>query len=103
MPLHTYYRPIRRWLFGLLLILLSSYFGMACFPEPALAHPLHQDTTPIETVVPAPYLLWLLVGGSGMFGGFLFGLKNRKLVLPHWESKHVIEPGCLGDCLFGLA
>ena len=47
--------------------------------------------------------LWLLIGGSGMFGGFLYGLKDRSLVLPHRTSRFEIEPGFVADCLFGLA
>jgi hypothetical protein len=49
------------------------------------------------------YLLWLVVGGAGMFGGFLFGIKDKKLTLPHRTSRYVFEPGFVGDCLFGLA
>lgn len=54
------------------------------------------------TAIPA-YLLWGVVGGAGMFGGFLFGIKDKKLNLPHRSSKYVIEPGFIADCLFGLA
>ena len=53
--------------------------------------------------VPTAYLLWLVVAGAGMFGGFLFGIKDKTLTLPHRKSKYVIEPGFVGDCLFGLA
>jgi hypothetical protein len=49
------------------------------------------------------YLLWLVVGGAGMFGGFLFGIRDKKLTLPHWHSRHTIDSGFVGDCLFGLA
>lgn len=47
--------------------------------------------------------LWLLVGGAGMFGGFLYGIKDKSLVLPHRKSRYEIEPGFVADCLFGLA
>jgi hypothetical protein len=47
--------------------------------------------------------LWFLIAGSGMFGGFLYGIRDRSLVLPHRKSKYVFEPGFIGDCLFGLA
>jgi len=48
-------------------------------------------------------LLWLIIGSAGMFGGFLYGIKDKKLVLPHRVSKFEIEPGFVADCLFGLA
>ena len=68
------------------------------YPYPALARDTWQSAAP-----PPPYLLWLIVGGAGMFGGFLFGIKDKKLTLPHRLDKNNFEPGFIGDCLFGLA
>ena len=47
--------------------------------------------------------LWYLIGAAGIFGGLLFGIKDRRLVLPHRTSKSVIDPGFLVDFFFGLA
>jgi hypothetical protein len=48
-------------------------------------------------------LLWLLIAVGGMVGGFLFGIRDRRLELPHREDQHSWNPGCLVDILFGLA
>ncbi len=69
-------------------------------PYDTFADNLLQDT---PTTNGPDYLLWLVVSIAGMFGGFLFGIKDKKLVIPHWTSKYTLEPGFIGDCLFGLA
>src|SRR3989442_5536158 len=46
----------------------------------------------------------IIIGISGTFGGFVFGLFSRKsyqIVVPF--SGHTIELGALGDVLIGLA
>ena len=90
--------------FGRLLVGLIT--GLILFlgdsPQGALAEELSIGSA--QTAVNASaYLLWVVVGGAGMFGGFLFGIKDKKLVLPHRKSRYVFEPGFVGDCLFGLA
>ena len=47
------------------------------------------------------HLLWICL--SGMFGGFLFGIRDKKLVIPHREDKNIYEPGVITDVLFGVA
>ena len=47
--------------------------------------------------------LWILIGVGGAVGGLLFGMRDKELELPHWEDKHVWNPGFLADILFGLA
>ncbi|MGD9229935.1 MAG: hypothetical protein PVJ20_03895 [Desulfobacterales bacterium] len=46
--------------------------------------------------------LWLICL-SGMFGGLLFGIRDKKLVIPHRKSKNIYEPGVVTDVLFGVA
>lgn len=46
--------------------------------------------------------LWLICL-SGMFGGLLFGIRDKKLVIPHQEDKNIYEPGVITDMLFGVA
>ena len=83
---------------------LALIVGLLEQSPPAYAGQLWQQAGgPTDSAVSSAYLLWLVVGGAGMFGGFLFGIKDKKLILPHWNSKHIIEPGFIGDCLFGLA
>lgn len=95
---------IFRWLVGILLGLGGGgYIFLVGISETVLADGLWQSPVAPATTAPPAYLLWLLVGGAGMFGGFLFGIKDKRLVLPHRTAKYVIEPGFLGDCLFGLA
>lgn len=80
---------------GLLII------GLLVNPGLVLAGPSGQQASGPDTT--SAYLLWMVVAGAGMFGGFLFGIKDKTLTLPHRKSKYVIEPGFVGDCLFGLA
>ena len=48
--------------------------------------------------------LWLLVTPVGAFGGLLYTLRDKGLVLPHRESdSNVINPGWLADCAYGIA
>lgn len=49
--------------------------------------------------------LYWMISLSGMFGGLLYGIRDKHLVLPHRyeESKNDINPGLLTDLLFGLA
>jgi hypothetical protein len=51
--------------------------------------------------------LWdffLFAGLPGIFGGLLFGIKEKKLVWPHRTSdKYIANPGFITDLLFGLA
>ena len=47
--------------------------------------------------------LWILIAVGGAVGGLLFGMRDKELELPHWEAKHVWNPGFLADILFGLA
>lgn len=46
--------------------------------------------------------LWLICL-SGMFGGLLFGIRDKKLVIPHRKSENIYEPGVIVDVLFGVA
>ncbi len=46
--------------------------------------------------------LWLICL-SGMFGGLLFGIRDKKLVIPHRKSENIYEPGVITDVLFGVA
>jgi len=46
--------------------------------------------------------LWLICL-SGMFGGLLFGIRDKKLVIPHRKSENIYEPGVVTDVLFGVA
>jgi len=46
--------------------------------------------------------LWLICL-SGMFGGLLFGIRDKKLVIPHRKSENIYEPGVIADVLFGVA
>ena len=87
----------RHWAIGILAGIV--FLGLLTAPMPVYAGQLWQAGSPISS----PYLLWLIVGGAGMFGGFLFGIKDKKLTLPHRSSRYIIEPGFIGDCLFGLA
>lgn len=50
------------------------------------------------------WVIFLLVGLPGMFGGLLYGIREKKLVTPHKTSeKNTFNPGFLADLLFGLA
>ncbi|MBN1583444.1 MAG: hypothetical protein JXA89_22230 [Anaerolineae bacterium] len=40
---------------------------------------------------------------AGLFGGLLYGVKDKKFVWPHKRSKFTWDPGFLADCLFGIA
>jgi hypothetical protein len=51
----------------------------------------------------ADFVLWILIGIGGVVGGLLYGMRDKELVLPHWEDKHIWNPGFLADILFGLA
>ncbi len=46
--------------------------------------------------------VWLICL-SGMFGGLLFGIRDKKLVIPHRKSENIYEPGVVTDVLFGAA
>ena len=46
--------------------------------------------------------LWLICL-SGMFGGLLYGIRDKKLVIPHRKSENIYEPGVVTDVLFGVA
>jgi len=43
-----------------------------------------------------------LLGLTGMLAGFAYGLSSGVWVLPHKIGPSRYNPGCLGDCLFGL-
>ncbi|GAB4578208.1 MAG: hypothetical protein Fur0022_09420 [Anaerolineales bacterium] len=47
--------------------------------------------------------LWFAISLAGMFGGFLFGIRDRQLVLPHKNKNGTVNPGWLADCLYGVA
>jgi tetratricopeptide (TPR) repeat protein len=47
--------------------------------------------------------LYLVIALGGTVGGLLYGMRDKKLILPHWEDKHIWNPGLLADILFGLA
>jgi len=86
------------------LTVITVFLVLIAQPVPTYAgHLWQQGGTQAGPPASSAYLLWLVVGGAGMFGGFLFGIKDKKLTLPHRSSKYIIEPGFIGDCLFGLA
>ncbi|MFK7908304.1 MAG: hypothetical protein AB8B69_24455 [Chitinophagales bacterium] len=48
---------------------------------------------------------WTIIGLlalTGMLAGFAYGLSSGVWVLPHKIGPSRYNPGCLGDCLFGL-
>jgi hypothetical protein len=49
------------------------------------------------------YTLFTVVSLSGIFGGILYGMKDKRIELPYKKSKHIIVPGLFLDILFGLA
>lgn len=49
------------------------------------------------------FQLWFAISLAGMFGGFLFGIRDRQLVLPHANKNGTFNPGYLADCAYGVA
>ncbi len=49
------------------------------------------------------FILWFTISLAGMFGGFLFGIRDRQLVLPHKNKNGTVNPGWISDCLYGVA
>ena len=49
------------------------------------------------------FRLWFAVSLAGMFGGFLFGIRDRQLVLPHKNKNGTVNPGWIADSAYGVA
>ncbi len=49
------------------------------------------------------FKLWFSVSLAGMFGGFLFGIRDRQLVLPHKNKNGTVNPGWIADSAYGVA
>ncbi|HNB53359.1 MAG TPA: hypothetical protein PK530_15515 [Anaerolineales bacterium] len=49
------------------------------------------------------FKLWFDISLAGMFGGFLFGIRDRQLVLPRVNKNGTVNPGWIADCLYGVA
>lgn len=69
-------------------------------PTPASSSATSTSTSPAPVILPP---LWLAIALAGMFGGLMFGMKDKQLILPHTESKYIFAPGFIADMFFGLA
>lgn len=85
----------RRFFFSVILVLFGIVLGLAgaaLVLWSALRAPLTEA-----------FQLWFAVSLAGMFGGFLFGIRDRRLVLPKLNSDGTFNPGWIADCLYGVA
>ena len=107
-------------LIGILMFRVSENQLMRLIPHTSLKRAIvrnvHAQETPEEDL-PQPFespeeenllyfntwIVVLIVGVAGMFGGLLYGIKDKKMVIPHQSSKKTLNPGFLTDLLFGLA
>ncbi len=115
-------KSVFRLLVILVLILAFVYFVFFGPTVPnVMGKPLSLTVTPTQTPAQTPTTTspgtggsggdaamglpprWLVLALAGMFGGLMYGMKDRQLILPHSESTKVIVPGFVADMLFGLA
>ncbi len=88
-----------------LILALLLPVGLANAQEPTPTATSNLTTSPASEDNALNIQLYWMISLSGMFGGLLFGIRDKRLVLPHrYEgSRTDINPGLLTDLLFGLA
>lgn len=84
----------RSSLFFIVLIVLGLVLGLGL------------ATVVVWSAIHAPlssvFQLGFVISLAGMFGGFLHGIRDRQLVLPHRNKNGTVNPGWIADCLFGV-